>query len=373
MSLVEPKIIAPDSSHWAKWIDAVSSGNRARRQHAKDLHSRLLEQGRIPLLSWHHLEELLGVEDAATARARIAFLQGLPLMAWLRLPAEEAGVGSIVEVLTAEAIAASEGYGDLISIRDRARELLLKTGSGTEALGEESWVWEVVRPVMRARKGKSEMLAAVDPLRLFDENRTIGELSKAGVNSPAEMNIQLSRIHARVLNEITQTTGGDAVRAKALADAFMVRVLNAMPSPGTSVRRLLVSSLVDQGLDEEEIRDDCVLADLSTLAVFRSQLRLVASATGRSFEALKNVPMAHLPSRVIGEALKAHGQPRQKRPASDVNDGSLGVLAAYCAVLYVDKRTAEDFRRACQKEPRLHGLIGEIGKAVDFTELLGPC
>ncbi|HEX8365779.1 MAG TPA: hypothetical protein VF603_10915 [Allosphingosinicella sp.] len=372
MQLTESKIIAPDSSHWAKWIDAVSSGDPIRRQAAKDFHRRLLDQGVIPLLSWHHLEELLGVEDSATARARIAFLQSLPLIAWLRLPTEQAGVGSIVEVLTAEAIAASEGHSELISIRDRARELLLKTGSGTEALGEESWVWEAVRPVMRSRKGKSEILAAVGPLRLFDENRTIGELSKAVVNSPTEMHIQFRRIHARVLDEIMKTTG-DAGRAKALAEAFMVQVLDAVPSPGTSVRDLLVSSLMDQGLDEEEIRDDRVLADLSNLAVFRSQLRLVASATGRSFETLKKVPMAHLPSRVIGEALKAHGQRRHKRPASDVNDTRLGVLAAYCAVLYVDKRTAEDFTRARRKEPRLRGLIGDIAKAADFDELLGPC
>ncbi len=62
---------------------------------------------------------------------------------------------------------------------------------------------------------------------------------------------------------------------------------------------------------------------------------------------------------------RTHGQPGA-RPGSDLNDGYLGVLAAYCAVLYVDKRTAEDFSRAQRKEPRLKGLIGEISKAADF-------
>jgi len=44
------------------------------------------------------------------------------MLAYLRLPKDEVGLGSIAQVLAAEAMAASEGHGDLISIRDRARE-----------------------------------------------------------------------------------------------------------------------------------------------------------------------------------------------------------------------------------------------------------
>jgi hypothetical protein len=275
-------------------------------------------------------------------------------------------------VLAAEAIAASEGHSDLISIRDRARELLLKTGSGTQAIGEEAWVWEVLRPVLRSRKGKTDMIAALGPLQTFDENRTIGELAKSRINSPDQVRAQLNRIDAQAVQEATQSTGGDATRARTMADDFMAQVIAMLPPPGITVRELLVSALVGQGLDEEEVRDECLLADLTRLARFRNQLRAVASDTGRSFESLKKVPMDVLPSQIIGEALRAHGQPRTLRPGSDIHDGYLGVLAAYCAVLYVDKRTAEDFTRALRKEPRLKGLVGEITKAADFEALLEP-
>lgn len=372
MALIKPKIIAPDSSHWAKWLDAASAKDKDRRQRARALHERLIGVGRIPLLSWHHLEELLGGEDAAAARARVTFLQDLPLLAFFRLPKDKVGLGSIAQVLAAEAIAATEGHGDPISIRDRARELLLKTGSGKQAIGEEGWVWEQLRLMMRPRKGKTDMIAALSPLQTFDENRTIGELAKSAINPPDQIRAQLNRIHAHALEEATQRTGGDAARARVMADDFIAQVVAMMPPPGITARELLVSALVGQGLDEEEVRDECVLADLSKLALFRSQLRAVASETGRPFEALKKVPMDVLPSRIIGEALRTHGQRRQLRPGSDLNDGYLGVLAAYCEVLYVDKRTAEDFARAKRKEPRLKELIGEITKAADFEALLGP-
>ncbi|MFB0876025.1 MULTISPECIES: hypothetical protein [unclassified Sphingobium] len=374
MPLLGSKIIAPDSSHWAKWLDATASRDAGRRGRALSLHGRLLEQGRVPLLSWHHLEELLGGDDDAAARDRISFLQSIPLVAWLRLPNDEAGLGSAAQVRAAEAIAASEGLNDLLAIRDRARQLLLRIGTGSQAIGEEAWVWEAVRPMLRSRKSGSDMVAALGPLRTFDESRTIGELSKGKINSPREMKAQLGMIHAKALSEATQSTGGDAVRARAMADEFIERVLAIMPPPGTTVRDLLVSSLVDQGLDETEVRDESVLADLSRLGVFRSQLRTIASETGRSFNALKQVPMEMLPSWVITEALRKHGQVRTLRPGSDLHDSHLAVLAAYCEVLYVDKRTAEDFRQAVKKEPRLVGLIGEIAKASEFDGIAAaPC
>ncbi|WP_240962254.1 hypothetical protein [Sphingobium sp. TB-6] len=372
MALISSTIISPDSSHWAKWLDAMSAEDHVRRGQALSLHDQLLSQGRIPLLCWHHLEELLGGDDAAKARTRISLLISLPLIAWIRLAKDEVGLGSAAHVRAAEVIAASEGLNDLIAIRDRAGELLLKIGTGSQAIGEEAWVWEAVRPMLRARKPESDMVAALGPLRTFDESRTIGELSKGTINSPQGMRTQLGKIHAKALQEATQSTGGDTVRARAMADEFLERVLEMLPPPDTTVRDLLVSSLVDQGLDEAEVRDECVLADLSRLGVFRSQLRVIASETGHSFEALKRVPMDVLPSWVIAEALRKHGQARTLRPGSDLHDSHLAVLAAYCDVLYVDKRTAEDFRRAEKKEPRLAGLIGEIAKAGDFSGLLTP-
>lgn len=372
MPLLSFTIIAPDSSHWAKWLDAMSADDRVRQERALSLHDQLLAQGRIPLLCWHHLEELLGGEDDAKARKRVSFLMSLPLVAWIRLLKDQVGLASAAQVRAAEAIAASEGLNDLIAIRDRARALLLRTGTGSQAIGEEAWVWEAVRPMLRARKNRSDMVAALGPLRTFDESRTIGELSKGAINSPQEMRAQLGKIRTKALQEAMQSTGGDTVRARTMANEFLERVLSMLPPPGTTVRDLLVSSLVDQGLDEAEVRDECVLADLSRLGVFRSQLRVIASETGHSFEALKSVPMDALPSWVVTEALRRHGQVRTLRPGSDLHDNHLAVLAAYCDVLYVDKRTAEDFRRAENMEPRLAGLIGEIAKASDFDGILAP-
>lgn len=371
MAILRTSFIAPDSSHWAKWLDGMRAKDPDRRQRARSLHARLMERGRVPLISWHHVEEMMGVEDDAKARARIASLQAMPLVAWFRMPNDEAGLGSVAQILAAEAIAASEGLSDLVSVRDRARELILQTGSGSDAIGAQTWVWEAVRPIMHARRGTTDMAAALGSLKIFDDSKTIGDLCrKNSIRSPADIRKQITAIHAMAYGQGLSATG-DPSRAREMADEFVGQVLANMPPPGTTVRDLFVAALGSQGVDAREVRDDCVLADLSRLGLFRSKLRVVASETGRSFEDLKQVQMDQLPSWVIEEALKNHGQPRERRPGSDVHDSHLAVLAAYSDILYVDKRTGEDFRQARQKDPRLDRFIGKIAKAADFEALLG--
>lgn len=369
--MIKPVLISPDSAHWAKWFDAAHGPVGPRRDRAIAFHNELLDRGRLPLLTWHQFEELMTVEDEASARERVAYIQALPFIAWLRLEKDRAGLGSIAQILAAEAIAASEGHNDLVDVRDRARSLLLRAGTGREAIGDEGWVWEALRPELLAGKSRDDYVAALSPMRSFDENRTIGEICKGSIVTAGARPERLTLLYRQVFSQAFKGNGGDTARARTWTEAFIDAVIARMPQPGTSVRDLLVSSLVEQGVDENEIRDDAILADLSRLGVFRSQLRIVASETGRSFDELKQISMDALPSRVIGEALKRHGQKRERRPGSDVHDGHLAVLAAYCDILYVDKRTAEDFRRARQKEKRLEGLIGEIAKAPDFMALSG--
>ena len=335
------------------------------------MHSDLLQRGLVPLLTWHHLEELLGVDDEVTAARRIAFLQGLPLVAWLRLQDDDVGLGSIVQVLAAEVIAACEGCPTAADVRNRAREQLLRFGVGEDAVGSQGEVWKIVRPALRLRKKKSDPVAALSPLRTFDDRRTIGELSKSQVNEPAAMRSRLQRIQEAAFAQAFAATDGNTAVAEEMARLFVQEVLQLLPSPGTSVRDLLVSTLVAHGLDEDEIRDECVLAELSELALFRSHLRVIAPLTGRPFDALKCIPRTIIPSYLITTALKEHGQQRARRSGSDLTDAYLGALAAYCDLLFVDKRTEEDFRRVRRKEPMLASLpLAHIAKGKDFTDLL---
>lgn len=55
---------------------------------------------------------------------------------------------------------------------------------------------------------------------------------------------------------------------------------------------------------------------------------------------------------------------------SRVNDGHLLSLAPYADVIYVDKRTAENVRRAVGSQPGLTHLMGKVRKAPNWMSIL---
>jgi hypothetical protein len=312
MTLFKSKIIAPDSSHWAKWIDAALSSDFQRRTEARQFHHQLLEAGRIPLLSWHHLEELLSIENDECARDRIEFIQNLPFVAFLRLPSDEVGLGGITDILAAEAIAAVEGANDALSVRNRAKHMLLKVGSGTDAIGDAGWVWQVVRSDFTARNAESKKVVAIASFHPFDDQRTIGEISKGTIRAEAEFETKAKELHSALLSSVRLKGDRRILDAKAIADDFIDEVLALRPPLGMSVRELLVTALTAQGVDEWEVKDECKLSELNGLARFRTKLRIVASKTGMPFEKLKSIEKERLPCWLIEDALNAHGQKRRE-------------------------------------------------------------
>ena len=371
MSLIRPLIVAPDSSHWANWIDAVLSADLEKSRAARSFHQRLLDAGRVPFLSWHHLEEMLCVEHAGNAAARVGYLQTLPLVAWMQFPGEP-GLGAITDVLAAEAVAFDKGCEDLAAVRDHVRSFLMRTGPAIDAVGHENWVWDVARPMMIERRPRQGMVTALSGLRAMDESQTFGQLAKQPVRPAEERKRVMVALHRKALADAqTADPSRTAAEASAIADHFLAEVMAMMPAGDVDPRQFMVDTYVRQGLDPDEVTDDRTIAELSTLATFRTQLRVVARKTGLSFERLKRVRMESLPSWRIGDAIRRFGQKRAVRPGSDSHDAALAVLAAYTDVLYVDKRTHEDFRRVVTKEPELASLFGAIEKASRYQDVIG--
>lgn len=371
MPLIRPLIVAPDTSHWANWIDSALGGVAEQRFAARRFHQRLLDAGRVPFLSWRHLEEMLCVENADNAAARVTYLQSLPLIAWMQFP-NDLGLGAITDVLAAEAVAFDAGCEDLIAVRDHVRSLLMKTGPAIEAVGRENWVWDVARPLMIRRRPRQGMVTALSDLRVMDERQTFGQLASRPARSPEERRRMMVSIQKRALAD---AQAADPTRtpadARAIADQFLVEVMAMMPKDDVDPRQLMVDTYVRQGLDADEVTDDRTIAELSTLATFRTQLRVVAEKTNLSFDRLKRVRMESLPSWRIADALRRYGQKRTVRPGSDSHDKALAVLAAYTDVLYVDKRTHEDLRRVVAKAPEIATLFGAVEKTGRYEDVAG--
>jgi hypothetical protein len=369
MTVILPKIIAPDTSHWANWIDAALGQDPERRRTAQDFHQRLLTAGRIPFLSWHHLEELLVIDDVDWARRRIAFIQSVPLVAFMRMPGEEFGVGSVIEVVAAEVAASLDGHDTPRNIRAAARMTLIQTGSGVDAIGEEAWVWDALRGEFLARHEKAKLVTATRAMNLFDDNRTVGEIARGTIRAPSKRAERVRQMYDQVDSNIRSRGDAQIADSRAMTMDFMDRVKNFELPDNNDVRSLIELALVGQGVEPHEITDDRLLSELNELALYRAKLKVIAEKLGRPYDEIKHVDMQLLPSWQIEKALSRFGQDRQRRNGSDLNDGHLATLAAYVDELFVDKRTAEDFRRVVNRKDDVASLICVVRKAAKFEEL----
>src|SRR5690242_1036915 len=100
-ALKAPRYIAFDSSHLAAWARDWSSADATQRARSRALEARLSETGWVPLICWHHLEELLNHSEAAV-EARVDFLCSLPVVGWVARRGGEDFPGGIIDVVGAE-------------------------------------------------------------------------------------------------------------------------------------------------------------------------------------------------------------------------------------------------------------------------------
>lgn len=369
--LVHPRLLTIDSAHWANLIQAAASPSSAMRDKAKAFPERLLEQGHVLTLSFHHLEELLSHERDDVVEARLHYLAGLPSIAWLRSRQPPHGLGAITDIMAAEAVAQCEGASDPGAVRDRAKASLIRFGPASEALGDlEQW-W-VLRPLLRASSRRARTVAAIAPVEFGHGSTRISDLVAGRFRTPDEAGFALA-VMERALNKEIATRGDRRIEDSGrIAGDFFREVAELQPSGETDVWEFIVRTSEARGVRREEIRMDMTSDELGTLCVFRSQLAIIAEKTGHEFEALRqSVRMENCPHWLLQDALARHRQSELRRPGSDVNDGYLAAFAPYVDRLYVDKRKAENFRRALPKTPVLKGLLGEVYKAAHYWEIPG--
>lgn len=81
--MIVPKLVALDSSHWAKWIHDAFSRDIGVRHSALRFTEDLLQLGYTILFSWHHLQELMAINDDELVASRLRFVQRMPFLSWI--------------------------------------------------------------------------------------------------------------------------------------------------------------------------------------------------------------------------------------------------------------------------------------------------
>ncbi|MBI1290192.1 hypothetical protein GC173_02965 [bacterium] len=368
--IASPRLVALDSSHWAKLIAAATGRDMAVRREANRFPTALLEKGYCILFSFDHLQELMAVDNDDRVSERLDFIRRIPFLSWTGLENAEFKLGGIVDILASEALAAYRNGGEAASVRATARSLLVRHGSGTDIIMDDPLFAKLFGEWSRNSADRARTIAGIVPVQFLSPKTKIGALLSGKLRSSAATKKIVAQMQTVLTAELRARGDRRIENADERARAFMSDVLNLRSQLPIDARGLVLKGLKLQGIDEEEINPDMTLGELGELGIFREQLRIIAPILGVPFDRLKkSVRAEQLPSRIIRSRLTEVSQQLPERKGSDLNDSHLAALAPYADILYVDKRTAENFRRAFQKYPGLKELTGQVRKASDWRAI----
>ena len=195
-----------DTSHLARLVNDSVSSSRDRRRAAQAFIPDLVERGWLPLLCWHHLEELLQHRDDQLVDARLRYLWNWPLMAWVRPSDAEAGPGSILDVLKAEVVVAhSNPSADALQVRDLARDQLLSFGPATVAIPDDFRDWRALRTALAVRQEHSRRVSAISRWRAAPiDNTRIADLMNGALRSQEDAARTFGHLRHRLESEIVK-------------------------------------------------------------------------------------------------------------------------------------------------------------------------
>lgn len=364
-------------------LDTALLGNIARDRYSKDVAKRsralsfmksLISLGLVPLLSWHHIEELLKHESIEVATNRFDFIRSLPLVAWIGVHDGSEGVGSIVDIHAHEIVAAFENPSlSAIQIRDLVREKLLRVGPGCEAISHlEDGIWQLLRPVLQERERRARHIVAISQSTHIDvSNEKATKFITGERRSAAEAMAAVDWLRRALGVQISERGDRRIESPEAVAREFMQEVVQESGGLIQGSVQGAIEQLASWGIDIKDIGPETLMGEIMDLGIFRQQMRGINSRLRLPWDRLvENVRPERVPCWLIVDSIRKHGQDVPERKGSDLNDSYLAVLSAYADFSFVDKRTNENLVRARRKDPVVTSLIRHADRYGLYFELL---
>lgn len=323
-------------------LDTAVLGDVARDRYSKDGATRakasaflktLTSGGYVPVLTLHHLEELLAHENLDVARSRFEFLRNLPCVAWITSSDSDTGPATVVSILIHEVTAAYENpLASLVDIRDLVSKKLFTFGTGAEMLKViDDGQWESLRPIFQNHQREARHIVAISRSKYVDIS---GELAESFVNGKLRNPEAAAAMFATLGNSLEADirARGDkridnpAAVAADFIDEVASQGLRTIYSKPGGVWRLLESLEIGPS----DIGPQTTMGDLMRLSTFRGRLRVANERLRLDWPRLiERVTIERVPTCYLAESIRQHGQDTPERKGSDLNDVHLATLCFY--------------------------------------------
>lgn len=369
--LVFGRTICLDSATIGKLSYDYCSNDPKRNQAAKHIMSWLVDHGLFILITFHHIEELLQVEDERTVAERISLIKRLPVVVWPRRYDFSNGLGDIVDLISLEVEAIINSHSstrqEIINI---VKNDILRYGSGEDLVTCQYDEWMLLRPHWIDRISKKRQIASITHSGATNESVKLKEYRDRALRSKDEA-FRITGLMARKLGNELKVKGDEKLKNPDLvAREFMKHLfdtgLGIYDFDGDPIEGIF--DIV--GVDKSKITDEMTISQIGYLATIQKKLEVAIRRVGINYNDIKdriydNVP----PSLFIDSEIEKASHSQQRGSGSNLNDRHIMGYAFYADFIEVDKRTLDSLDRVMRIHPVLKQMLGTVFRLKDYKEL----
>lgn len=360
------KIICLDTSNWINWLDNLNSINKNKRQLAEKLKQKIEKTNIKFLVTFEHIAELLGGEIEEYKEKRISKIKEFNNIIYLNLQtnSNKSFVNiTTPAILALELMVESHGLSDIIAIKNQAKKLLISKHSQTKLYNHLDY--KKIKEKIKDYQIFLDAISSIDEDKI-EHNEKIKNFTNIQHKTMTEKTIKIEKEKILLNLKKAKTINDDM--AETLANEYILFIeqkIKKMNDDSPVIYQILES----MGVEKNKINDNSTIVDLIIDFVTQNEENQIRKIFNIQIEKeQKNQSM--IPSREVIKSVYKWKQFRLSREGSCITDISLLSLSPYCDIQYVDKRTAEDIKRAKQKNPILEKIMAKTLKSGSFLRLI---
>ncbi len=324
----------------------------------------------IPVLYWHHFEELLRHANEEVAENRVKFLLTLPLVAWVsRADCRTEIIGSVVDLHATEIkifLSCEQCNTSTNEFIQSTRAQLLKFGKPSEIT--MLTMWRELRPYLMDMGIKQQEIASICHTTID----TYANVPLSALNNKAAMSWELAKQFysdevSSINNELVRRGDKRLLNPDDLAAWFCDVVFSNIAAIAGSHRPPAEAFVEHFGFSIGDFHRDLNLGEFKEAVRRRKQLEVSVAQLGLRIEDVwPKLRDRLMPSEEIISQIRKSRKNAARSSGSDLNDDYHATLIPYLDAVVVDKRTHENLRQAKRRNPELSLLLKPVLKAAYY-------
>lgn len=372
--LIIPRLIALDSSIIGNVARDFYHSNEHNQKKARHFLDYLSLKNLIPLITWHHIEELLQHNDEVVVDNRIRFIKSFPMIAWFSSVNSPSIVGSILDIQATELSWLIDNPSTSLEVViQKTKDKLLKFSSGQDLVSIFNYdeeTWKQFKENLAHRQDRRREIASIGHAKFIDmQSNKVSDFTNKRLRKPEETTKTLDILEANLERELINHGDKKLSGHKSVAQEFINEVkksgLQLYHAQGNAQNIFLKSF----GIDPMDVSSDATLQDIGYTAIYKQKIRILAETFGLNYDSLKAIKEDLCPSWIIWRELDKVLKSAQYASGSDITDKYHSVLALYADILLVDKRFHEIFRQL-DRNAVIKKIINKIIKLSDYGNMM---